>query len=102
MLSALRILILAATIVATSGIATAYASCDEPIEHVGGACDDETCPPGAVCSTCPGGSAIVPSQTASMPVAAPEPRVAAAPAATWQLVPNLSNADIFHPPRVYA
>ncbi len=102
MLTVLRILVLVATMVATSGIAPVYASCDADAEHGEGACDDETCPPGAVCSTCPSGAAVAPTLSGPISMARPEPLVASVPTGTWRLVPSPSISDIFHPPRRHA
>lgn len=103
MLSVLRILVLVATMVATSGIAPVYAACDSGAEeHAGGACDDETCPPGAVCSTCPSGAAVAPPLSPPISIARPAPLSAPVPTATWRLVPSPTVSDIFHPPRAHA
>lgn len=105
MLAALRILVLVATVVASSGIATAYASCDD-LTCEGGdherPCEDGTCPPGAICSTCSCGAAVTLPTATPQRIPQPESRPAVVSTTSWRLPPSPSFSDIFHPPRLHA
>lgn len=100
MFNALRILVLTATMVAASGIVTAYTSAAGSAERAGDdGCNEQDCPPGAICSTCTAGHATAPSPAVVVEHRHHDGAIGRPFVGSSTLPPSPSSSDIFHPPR---